>query len=416
MGERQADVAPNGARTADRRTGVGDRRKGGDRRNAGTETPDDAPCATGADIKVLKPRLNEEDSGAETLRVDPEQDGPEGREGVTTVLDVSRERRLASLTWQAEGRRATEIAVLIPCRNEEPTIAKVVTDFRRALPAAKVYVYDNASTDHSVEAALEAGAIVRRVPAVGKGNVVRRMFAEIDADVYLLADGDDTYDAEAAPQFVQRLVDGNFDMVVGARVVSSAEAAYPRGHRLGNRLLTGSIHWLFRNGGGADVLSGYRAFSRRYAKSFPAVSGGFETEAEMTVHALELSLPIEEIRTDYHSRPTDSASKLRAIPDGLRILKFILHLWKDYRPLSFFGSIASILVLAAVSVALLAGGRLHAWTPATFTFAGLMSFACIAFLAGVVLDSVGRTQREVKRMLYLAVPEGGVTRVSGLLT
>jgi len=406
--ERQAGhVAPNGTRTVDRRMGVGDRRAGaGDRRQAGTNGADDARCAIGAvDISVMSPLVAEEESANAPAGEIAQQQTGSG--AVTGFLDVSRKPGVASLDWRTDGRRVDEVAVLIPCRNEGTTIAKVVTDFRRALPGASVYVYDNASNDDTAEAAREAGAIVRHVPAVGKGNVVRRMFAEIDANVYLLADGDDTYDAAAAPQLVQQLIERHLDMIVGARVESSPESAYPRGHRFGNRLLTGSVHWLFRDGGD-DVLSGYRAFSRRYAKSFPAVSAGFETETEMTVHALELSLPFGEIRTDYRSRPTDSSSKLRAIPDGLRILKFILHLWKDYRPLSFFGSIASILALAAVVVALLlGGGRLHAWTPETFAFAGLMCFACVAFLAGVVLDSVGRTQREVKRMLYLAIPDGG---------
>jgi len=299
--------------------------------------------------------------------------------------------------------RPPRIAVLIPCRDEEVTIDKVVRDFQRALPTATVFVYDNASTDRSVERAQAAGAVVRRVPAVGKGNVVRRMFAEIEADLYVVVDGDDTYDADAVRALLCRMVESQLDMVIGARRDSPTQDAYRRGHRFGNRLLTRSVHWLFRDGN-MDMLSGYRVVSRRFAKSFPALSRGFETETEMTVHALEMSMPIEEVMTDYRERPMDSRSKLRSLPDGLSILKFIFLLWRDYRPFGFFGAIAMLFGLASAIAAILGQGHLHSWTPATFAVVGLALLAALSFLAGVVLDSVGRRQRETKRMMYLAIP------------
>jgi hypothetical protein len=279
----------------------------------------------------------------------------------------------------------------------------VVESFRRALPNATVYVYDNASWDRTADVARTAGAIVRHVPQPGKGNVVRQMFADIDADVYVLADGDDTYDANAAPRLIQRLVDAHLDMVIGTRDGSSLTGgAYRRGHRLGNRVLTQSVQWLFR-GGSVDMLSGYRVFSQRFVKSFPALSQGFEIETEMTVHALELRLPFEDVPTNYAARPDGSKSKLNSIPDGLRILKFILFLWKDYRPLGFFGCVASIAEVSALVAAWLGRGYLHAWTPSTFAFVGLTAFASLNVLVGILLDSLCRTQRELKRMLFLSL-------------
>ena len=312
--------------------------------------------------------------------------------------------------------KQVSVAVLLPCRNEEASIGTVVRDFRRALPSATVYVYDNASSDRTAEIARAAGAIVRYAPEPGKGNVLRRMFAEIDATVYVLADGDDTYDAAMAPMLVKRLLNEDLDMVVGTRVESeAAHEAYRRGHRLGNRLLTRSVHVLFGNGS-QDMLSGYRVFSRRYVKSFPATSRGFETETEMTVHALELSLPFAEVPTEYKDRPAGSTSKLRTIPDGFRILKFILMLCKDYKPLRFFGSLSLLCGLLGLASRLLPGASAQVWSvPTGIALAGLMF---LFLLAGIILDSLGRSRREVKRMLYLAVPRVGLPpagRIHGLL-
>jgi hypothetical protein len=297
------------------------------------------------------------------------------------------------------------VSVLLPCHNEVTTIGNVVRSFRAALPNAAVYVYDNASTDGTDVAAREAGAIVRHSPALGKGNVVRRMFAEIDADVYVLADGDETYEVGAAPELIRQLRTRFLDMVVGRRVESADAAfAYPPGHRFGNRMLTGIVQRLF----GAtceDMLSGYRVFSRRYVKSFPAFSRGFETETEMTVHALDLAMPFAEVETEYRVRPTESTSKLRTIPDGLRIARFILRLWKEYEPLRFFGTLALLSgVLAAITA--LFGPRIL--TP---TLAGQLAIAwcglgIVLATAGVILDTVSRSRREIKRIMYLAQPYG----------
>jgi glycosyltransferase involved in cell wall biosynthesis len=291
------------------------------------------------------------------------------------------------------------VAVLLPCRNEEATIGKTVRDFRSVLPTATIYVYDNASSDRTAQIARSAGAVVRYAPVPGKGNVLRRMFAEVDADVYVLADGDDTYDPSAAPEMISRLCHDHLDMVVGRRVVGSDTTnAYRPGHQLGNRLLTGSARWVFGNGP-RDMLSGYRVFSRRYVKSFPAASHGFEVETEMTVHALELNLPFDEVPTRYGERPPESRSKLRTIPDGLRILKFIAALCKDYKPLRFFGPLGLIAAVLAIPFSRLAGSS-EMMAILTAVCAGL---AMIFLLAGIVLDSLGRSRREMKRMLYLAV-------------
>jgi glycosyltransferase involved in cell wall biosynthesis len=297
------------------------------------------------------------------------------------------------------------VAVLLPCRNEEATIASVVRDFRHALPDASIYVYDNASVDDTAEAAKAAGAVVREAPLPGKGNVLRRMFADIDASVYVLADGDSTYDAAAAPTLVERLRSQNLDMVVGRRVaVDDPANCFRRGHRTGNLLLTKSVHWLFGDGS-EDMLSGYRVFSRRYVKSFPASSRGFEAETEMTVHALDLSLPFDEVPTIYRERPRESASKLRTIPDGLRILKFILVLCKDYRPLRFFGCLAMLAGLVGVVAGASAGGARRPWAPETVLSVVSAMLIMVFLLAGLILDSLGRSRRELKRMLYLTLAD-----------
>jgi hypothetical protein len=299
--------------------------------------------------------------------------------------------------------RELVLAVLLPCRNEEVTIAKTVRDFRRALPTAVIYVYDNASSDRTAQVARSAGAVVRRAPSPGKGNVVRRMFTEIDADIYVLADGDGTYDATAAPELITRLCADHLDMVVGRRVVDPATRnAYRSGHQLGNRLLTGSARWVFGNGP-RDMLSGYRVFSRRYVKSFPAASRGFEVETEMTIHALELDLPFDEVPTRYGERPDESRSKLRTIPDGLKILKFIAALCKDYKPMRFFGSLALVAGVIALAVSGFAGAHLAASSGTATVTAIFGGLTMIFALAGIVLDSLGRSRREMKRMLYLAV-------------
>jgi Glycosyl transferase family 2 len=298
--------------------------------------------------------------------------------------------------------RPNRIAILLPCFNEAPTIAKVIADFQAAIPEAAIYVYDNASTDGTEMVAHLAGAIVRNVPLRGKGNVIRRMFAEIEADIYILADGDDTYDAKASPELVEHLVEKRLDMVVGTRVDSIvAKDAYRPGHRIGNQMLTRAVQWIFGEGS-CDLLSGYRVFSHRFVKTFPALSCGFEAETEMTVHALELSLPFEEVPTAYRPRPDHADSKLRTFRDGYRILRFIVSLWKDYRPLRFFGLFAALLAIAAGIVALAGGGA--SWSPATVTAVGLASISAILFMAGLLLDSIGRRQREMKRMICFGLP------------
>jgi hypothetical protein len=309
----------------------------------------------------------------------------------------------SSVDHAAQG--SIRVGVLLPCHNEATTIGNVVRAFRVALPDADVYVYDNASTDETAAVARDAGAIVRHSPALGKGNVVRRMFAEIDADVYVLADGDETYEVGAAPELIRVLRTQFLDMVVGRRIETADSAhVYPPGHRFGNRLLTGIVQRLF----GAtceDMLSGYRVFSRRYVKSFPAFSRGFETETEMTVHALDLAMPFTEVPTEYRVRPTESTSKLRTIPDGLRIARFILRLWKEYEPLRFFGSLALLSgVLAAVTALL--GPRVLTPTVAGQLAIAWCGLGIVLATAGVILDTVSRSRREIKRIMYLAQPYG----------
>ncbi len=299
------------------------------------------------------------------------------------------------------------VAVLIPCFNEAAAIAKVVADFRAALPDAAIYVYDNNSTDGTADIARAAGAEVRCERRQGKGQVVRRMFADIDADVYLLVDGDATYDAPSAPRMIAALRDQHLDMVVGFRV-DQAEAAYRRGHRTGNRLLTGFLASVFGQAF-KDILSGYRVFSRRFVKSFPVLSDGFEIETELSVHALELALPVSEIETPYFARPEGSFSKLNTYQDGFRILSTIIKLYRSEKPLRFFSLIAAVLALISIGLA----------TPVIITFVeegivprlptavlsmGLMIVAVLAVSSGLVLDTVTRGRREMKLLAYLAQP------------
>jgi len=302
------------------------------------------------------------------------------------------------------------IAVLLPCYNEEAAIAQTVAGFRAALPSAAIYVYDNNSKDRTIEVARGAGAVVRSERMQGKGNVVRRMFADVDADIYVMADGDATYDAEAAPQLVRRLIDEQLDMVVGSRVTQH-DAAYRRGHVMGNRLLTGMLAKLFGRSF-TDILSGYRVFSRRFVKSFPVLSGGFEIETEISVHALELRMPVGEVETRYFARPEGSASKLSTYSDGFRILNTIVTLYRIERPLLFFGAIGGLLALLALVLGIpLAITYYHTHLvprlPTAIMATGLIILAALCFFAGLILDTVVRGRREVRRLAYLGHPAPG---------
>jgi glycosyltransferase involved in cell wall biosynthesis len=302
------------------------------------------------------------------------------------------------------------VAVLVPCRNEEVAIGRVVAGFRQALPDAVVFVYDNNSTDGTVNAARAAGAVVRAEPLQGKGNVVRRMFADIEADAYILVDGDDTYDAASAPAMLQKLLDGPLDMVTAARVTETT-AAYRTGHRTGNYVLTHIVSLLFGNRV-SDMLSGYRVFSRRFVKSFPALSTGFETETEFTVHALELAMPVGEVPSPYRDRPAGSASKLRTYTDGARILRTIVLLVKEARPFQFFAVFAAALGLAALAFGIpVVTEFMHTGLvprlPTAVLSAALMGLAFLSTTCGLILDSVARGRKEAKRMAYLAIPAIG---------
>ena len=303
--------------------------------------------------------------------------------------------------------RAPRIAVLIPCYNEEVAIFDTVTGFQKALPEATIYVYDNNSRDKTVERARAAGAVVRTETLQGKGNVVRRMFADIDADVYLMTDGDTTYDPGAARRMCEMVVDDNLDMVVGKRI-HKAKEAYRPGHVLGNKMLTGFLAWLFGTRF-TDILSGYRAFSRRFAKSFPALSAGFEIETELTVHALTLNLPVAEIDTDYFERPAGSTSKLNTYRDGVRILRVMMTLFKNERPLAFFTWAAFILGLASIALAIpiiihwIQLGDVPRF-PTAILSATVMLLAFLSLAVGLNLDTVTRGRREVKRLMYLQIP------------
>jgi glycosyltransferase involved in cell wall biosynthesis len=310
----------------------------------------------------------------------------------------------------SELKSQPRIAVLLPCFNEEAAVARTVAEFRVALPGAAIYVYDNNSTDRTAEAAAAAGAIVRSERMQGKGNVVRRMFADVEADVYLMADGDATYDAAAAPELVRRLLAERLDMVVGARK-SEVEEAYRRGHRLGNRLFSGLLARLFGRSF-TDIFSGYRVFSRRFVKSFPALSRGFETETEISVHALELAMPVAEVTTAYGARPEGSQSKLSTYRDGWRIARTILHLFRIERPVLFYGGFAALLaivalVLAAPLVVTFVETHKVPRFPTAILATGLMIVAFLSFGVGLILDTVVRGRREMRRLAYLALPAPG---------
>lgn len=303
------------------------------------------------------------------------------------------------------------IAVLLPCYNEETAIAQTVAGFRAALPDAAIYVYDNNSRDRTIEVARAAGGVVRSERMQGKGNVVRRMFADVDADIYVMADGDATYDAASAPALIARLIDEQLDMVVGSRVGEAVEA-YRRGHRFGNRMLTGMLARLFGRSF-SDILSGYRVFSRRFVKSFPVLSSGFEIETEISVHALELKMPVAEIETPYFARPEGSASKLSTYSDGWRILRTIVTLYRIERPLLFFGWIGAAFAALAVILAVpLVITYMHTHLvprfPTAILATGLMILAFLNGFAGLILDTVVRGRREVRRLAYLAHKAPGV--------
>jgi glycosyltransferase involved in cell wall biosynthesis len=299
------------------------------------------------------------------------------------------------------------VAVLLPCYNEEVAIARTVAAFRQSLPGATIYVYDNNSRDATIAVAREAGAVVRIERMQGKGNVVRRMFADVDADIYILSDGDLTYDATAAPALIQRLLDEQLDMVVGARK-SEIELAYRRGHRLGNRMLTGMLARLFGRSF-SDILSGYRVFSRRFVKSFPVLSSGFEIETEISIHALELRMPVAEVITAYAARPEGSTSKLSTYRDGWRILRTIVNLFRLERPILFFGSIGVFALLVAIILAIplaltYAQTGLVPRLPTAVLVTGLGIGAMLCFFTGLILDTVVRGRREVRRLAYLGIP------------
>jgi glycosyltransferase involved in cell wall biosynthesis len=302
------------------------------------------------------------------------------------------------------------IAVLVPCYNEEAAVATVIADFRKALPAATVYVYDNNSKDRTVAVAREAGAEVRSETHQGKGHVVRRMFADVDADVYVLVDGDATYDAPSAPKMIEKLLAEHLDMVVGLRVDQSV-AAYRPGHRTGNWMLTSFLASVFGEAF-KDILSGYRVFSRRFVKSFPVLSDGFEIETELSVHALELALPVAEVATPYYARPEGSFSKLNTWRDGFRILGTILRLYRSEKPLRFFTAIGVFLMAVSIGLAIpivityLEEGIVPR-LPTAVLSTGLMIVAVLSISSGLVLDTVTRGRREMKLLAYLNQPPAG---------
>src|SRR5258705_3806923 len=297
------------------------------------------------------------------------------------------------------------IAVLVPCFNEEAAVATVVADFRKALPSAEIFVYDNNSSDRTVAVAREAGAQVRSERRQGKGHVVRRMFADIDADIYVLVDGDATYDAASAPRMIDALLSDHLDMVVGHRV-DQAEAAYRRGHRAGNWMLTSFLSLVFGQAF-KDILSGYRVFSRRFVKSFPVLSDGFEIETELTVHALELALPVAEVATPYYARPEGSFSKLSTWRDGFRILCTILKLYRSEKPLQFFTAIGIFLALVSIGLAIpivitYFEEGIVPRLPTAILSMGLMILAVLSISSGLVLDTVTRGRAAMKLLAYLS--------------
>lgn len=307
-----------------------------------------------------------------------------------------------------------EVAVIVPCYNEEVSIGKVVKDFSAELPGAKIYVYDNNSSDRTIEVAQAAGAIVRSELQQGKGNVVRRMFSDIEADIYVLVDGDNTYEAAAAPKMIEKLIDENIDMITGCRVTDIKDAYRP-GHKFGNWMLTSLVANIFGRRT-KDMLSGYRIFSRRFVKSFPALSRGFEIETELSVHALELRMPMADVDTAYVDRLPGSESKLSTYKDGFRILRLIVNLVKEERPLQFFSAVSAVLFLTAlilgypIFIEFLETGLVPRF-PTAILAASIVVIAVLSLLSGIVLDTVTLGRREMKRLFYLNQDPPGSKRV-----
>ena len=322
------------------------------------------------------------------------------------MTDRTAKDRAAGKTRQSPDM-APRIAVIIPCFNEANAIAKVVMGFRQALPEARIYVYDNNSSDGTAQMARAAGAIVRHETQQGKGHVVRRMFRDVDADLYLMVDGDDTYDPSAARAMLALLQEGSHDLVNCVRVESGA-AAYRGGHRLGNRVLTGVVRRIFGNRI-RDMLSGYKAFSRRFVKSFPVLSHGFDIETELTVHALELSMPVAHVEAAYRGRGEGSQSKLRTYRDGWHILMMILRLVRHERPFLFFGVLSYVLALTSIGLAVpifatyIETGLVPRF-PTAILSTGIMLMAALTLMAGTVLDTVTRGRRETRLLAYLQHP------------
>ena len=312
----------------------------------------------------------------------------------------------------ARPENAPRVAVLVPCHNEEHTVGTVVNDFAAALPGAAIYVYDNRSSDATAERAAAAGAIVRREPRAGKGNVMRRMFSDIDADVYVMVDGDATYDAADAPAMVDMLVQENLDMVVGCRrPVAEDDAVYRRGHTFGNLVFTKIVRVLF-GGDFSDVFSGYRVLSRRLVKSFPVQSEGFEIETELTAHAVQVSAACAEVPTDYRSRHAESDSKLRTYRDGVRILTTAVKLFKEMRPFQFFGGFFVFFSIVAIALGLpivdeyVRTGLVPRF-PTAILAAAIQIVAFICLTCGLVLDSVVKARKEARQLVYLQLPSAG---------
>ncbi|HHP5904983.1 TPA: glycosyltransferase family 2 protein [Citrobacter freundii] len=301
-----------------------------------------------------------------------------------------------------------KIAVIVPCYNEASAIAKVVSDFNKYLPEATVYVFDNNSSDGTADVAANAGAIVRHVGHKGKGNVVRRMFADIDADIFVMVDGDDTYEAAASPAMINKLLDENLDMVVGCRVENGDDKTYRPGHRFGNKMLTGTVSTIFK-GSFTDMLSGYRVFSKRYAKSFPCHSHGFEIETELTIHALELRMRIGEVQTSYGERPEGSVSKLSTYKDGIKILKTIVQLYAYERPLFFYTLIATVFALISIILGFpllkdyVETGLVPRF-PTAIAAASIMILGFLSLVCGVISHLTTISRREMKYLTYLSIP------------
>lgn len=347
---------------------------------------------------------------ASRSRVSADQSAPQWTPAIATARREQPPREESDWNDPEVSRWAQqcEIAVIIPCHNEAAAIATVINDFRGALPTAKLYVYDNDSTDDTARVATEAGAIVRVERRRGKGHVVRRMFRDVEADLYILVDGDGTYDASAAPAMVRLALSGPYDLVNGSRVAMHGKRAYRPGHRIGNRILTGLVLWVFGNRT-ADVLSGYKVLSRRLVKSFPMFSKGFEIETELTVHALEIEAPMTEIEAAYGERAAGSKSKLRTFRDGWFILRLIVHLVEQERPMLLFSWIAALFALLSVGLAVpvvadFLNTGLVSRLPTALLSTGLMLLALFSLGCGIVLSMVARGRREMKLLRYLAYP------------